>query len=118
PTVTQNRERTTKEQGEPAYPVWFLPVTALPGYRKINRTKLVDVIEVACKSKRVAPSKVVAAFCEYWPVGQVRHGWTEPGAALHRTLDVQIDKAKQQTRRVDDPNVSQAFKFVQAPDDF
>ena len=42
---------------------------------------------------------VVKEFMLYYPMGRLRHKWRDPVSALTRTLNVQINKVKQQQQR-------------------
>jgi len=80
------------ERGE--YPPWFTPLQKLDGYRSKDYARTIQAFLGVCEKHHTAPELVVEEFCNYWPLGKVRHNWTDPVAALRRTLQVQISKVK------------------------
>jgi len=78
----------------PSYPDWWAPLTKLKGYRKVNNASRIAVITAACASHHVEPSELAQSFAAYWPVGQIKHQWSDPIAALNRTIEIQISKVK------------------------
>lgn len=76
-------------------PDWFAPLAELPEYRRGNYAKTAEIVEVACQQAGIDPAVVVQQFCEYWPIGKLKHGWTSPQRALKNTVGIQIAKAKE-----------------------
>ena len=64
----------------------------LEGYAKRNYSNFVATLEATCTAQGVSPGAVVAAFSDYYAGNRFRHGWSDPVAALRRTLPVQISK--------------------------
>ena len=75
-------------------PEWFSPLTKLQGYEARDYRKSASKIGVICSEYDVDVGSVVLAFCDYWPVGRIKHEWTSPVRALLTTIDIQIDKLK------------------------
>ena len=80
------------ERGE--YPPWFAPLQRLDGYRSKDYARTIQAFLGVCEKNHTDPALVVDEFCNYWPLGKVRHHWNDPVAALRRTLQVQINKVK------------------------
>ena len=81
----------SKEFKPPAY---FEPLIELKGYRKVNHTRFVTVLEQTCQEAQVSPGDVVLSFAEYYKVNRFRHGWSDPVKALRKTLALEISKLK------------------------
>jgi hypothetical protein len=82
--------QTTKA---PTYPDWWAPLTSLKGYKEVkNNASRVAVVTAACASYNVEPAQVIDSFVAYWPIGQLKHRWSDPVAALNRTIEIQIKK--------------------------
>ena len=81
------------EQSAWDHPPWFDPLTKLKGYRRIDHSTSAKTIEGICFEADVDPTKVVAEFTAYWPVGKHKHGWSDPVKALRTTIEIQISKA-------------------------
>ena len=80
----------------PVVPDWAKPLTDLAGYKDGNHTKAIKVIEGACEYRGVEVATVVATFCDYWPIGRLKHSrWKAPFMALANTIEIQIDKVRQ-----------------------
>ena len=88
-------EPKPKTSKAPTYPDWWAPLTTLKGYKEVkNNTSRVAVVTAACTSHNVEPAEVIDTFVEYWPIGQLKHKWSDPVAALNRTIEIQIRKVK------------------------
>jgi len=75
------------------YPEWWAPLTQLKGYKEVkNNTSRIAVVTAACASYNVEPAQVIDSFAAYWPIGQLKHKWSDPVAALNRTIEIQINK--------------------------
>ena len=78
---------------------WFHPLTTLSGFRSKDYRKTKQTIQEVCEKFHVDPVLVVKEFMLYYPMGRLRHKWRDPVSALTRTLNVQINKVKQQQQR-------------------
>ena len=99
PAYGQAKEPTTPETiapeplKTPIYPEWWAPLTQLKGYKEVkNNASRIAVVTAACASYNVEPAQVIDSFAAYWPIGQLKHQWSDPVAALHRTIEIQINK--------------------------
>ena len=57
-----------------------------------NNASRIAVVTAACASHNVKPAEVIDSFAAYWPIGQLKHKWSDPVAALQRTIEIQISK--------------------------
>ena len=73
-------------------PDYWGPLTLLEGYARRDYSNFVATLEATCTAQGVSPGAVVAAFSDYYAGNRFRHGWSDPVAALRRTLPVQISK--------------------------
>ena len=73
-------------------PDYWRPLTTLEGYAQRDHSKFVATLEATCAAQGVNPGDVVVGFAEYYAGNRFRHGWSDPVAALRRTLTVQIAK--------------------------
>ena len=73
-------------------PDYWGPLTVLEGYARRDYSNFVTTLEATCAAQGVGPGAVVAAFSDYYAGNRFRHGWSDPVAALRRTLPVQISK--------------------------
>ena len=73
-------------------PDYWGPLTVLEGYARRDYSNFVATLEATCTAQGVSPGAVVAAFSDYYAGNRFRHGWSDPVAALRRTLPVQISK--------------------------
>ena len=93
PAYGQAKEPEPEPIKTPAYPEWWAPLTKLKGYREVkNNASRIAVVTAACASHGVEPDKVIDSFAAYWPIGQLKHKWSDPVAALNRTIEIQISK--------------------------
>lgn len=77
----------------PIYPEWWAPLITLKGYREVkDNTSRIAVVVAACASHDVEPAELIDSFAAYWPIGQLKHKWSDPVAALNRTIEIQINK--------------------------
>jgi hypothetical protein len=93
------RERTLKDlpkEGKPwAPPSWFIPLTTLTGYKKINHDKAVERIEKTCAQAGVAVGVMVASFAGEYEGLKFSYGWNDPVAVLKgKPLAIAISNAK------------------------
>ena len=73
-------------------PDWFEPLTRLEGYRRIDHSRFVSVLEKTCQEGRVSPAAVVESFAGYYQLNRFKHGWSDPVKALRNTLAREIAK--------------------------
>ncbi len=97
PAYGQAKEPEPEPEPEPiktpAYPDWWAPLTTLKGYKEVkNNASRIAVVTAACATYNVKPAEVIDAFAAYWPIGQLKHKWSDPVAALQRTIEIQISK--------------------------
>ena len=91
PAYGQKKE--PEPEKTPGYPDWWAPLTTLKGYREVKDNKpRIAVVTAACASHNVKPEKLIDSFVTYWPIGQLKHKWSDPVAALNRTIEIQIKK--------------------------
>lgn len=84
----------SQAQGTPL-PEWFEPLTKLEGYKAGRHEKARETIEKSCEYRDVDPAKVVLTFCDYWPIGKLKHrNWNAPVQSLCNTIEIQIAKVK------------------------
>lgn len=91
-SVPQTRVPQEPEPNEPEEPSWVVTLKSLEGYR--SHPKQLTDIATACSGAGADPLDVAKSFAEYWPIGRIRHAWRDPVAALSRTIDLQIRKAR------------------------
>jgi len=82
----------SKETFKP--PNWFEPLTKLQGYRQINHSRFVSVLEQTCQEAKVGPAAVVDSFVDYYRLNRFKHGWSDPVKALRNTMAKEIAKLK------------------------
>ena len=93
PAYGQVKEPEPEPAKTPTYPEWWAPLTKLKGYKEVkNNTSRIAVVTAACASYNVEPAQVIDSFAAYWPIGQLKHKWSDPVAALNRTIEIQIQK--------------------------
>jgi len=82
------------------YPEWFQPLTALKGFKMTAHKNAIQSIREGCDEAGVNEAEVVLAFADYYrDGGRATNGWSDPVAALVRTLPVQINKTRKPTSR-------------------
>ena len=99
PNKEQDKEQEKSKRGGARArawtpPEWFSPLTKLQGYEARDYRKSASKIGVICSEYDVDVGGLVLSFCDYWPVGRIKHEWTSPVRALLTTIDIQIDKLK------------------------
>jgi len=97
---------TSKEPSEDGaattfdYPEWFQPLTALKGFKSTAHKNAIQSVREGCEEAGVNEAEVVSDFAVYYrDGGRAANGWSDPVAALVRTLPVQINKTKKPTNR-------------------
>jgi len=75
-------------------------LTALKGFKATaHKTAIISVRE-GCEEAGVNEAEIVRAFADYYrDGGRASNGWSDPVAALVRTLPVQINKTRKPTNR-------------------
>jgi len=82
------------------YPEWFQPLTALKGFKMTAHKNAILSIREGCDEAGVNEAEVVLGFTEYYrDGGRATNGWSDPVAALVRTLPVQINKSRKTDKR-------------------
>jgi hypothetical protein len=124
PEPSGNHHRNIKEPSEDGatshfeYPEWFQPLTALKGFKSTAHKGAIQAVREGCEEAGVNEAEVVRAFADYYrDGGRATNGWSDPVAALVRTLPVQIGKGRKSVGRPP-PKVfsvnSQDFAAMQA----
>jgi len=77
------------------YPAWFQPLTSLKGFKSTAHKNAIQSIRDGCDEAGVNEAEIVLAFADYYrDGGRAINGWSDPVAALVRTLPVQIAKKR------------------------
>ena len=77
------------------YPEWFQPLVDLKGFKRTAHKNAILSIQEGCDEASVNEAAVVGEFAEYYRGGgRSTNGWSDPVAALVRTLPVQIAKTR------------------------
>ena len=79
-------------------PAYWSAMSALEGYVRRDHTRFVGILENTCADHGVTPAEVVQAFAEFYSAHRFLYGWSDPVAALRRTLVRQIAKLRPQGR--------------------
>jgi len=97
---------TSKEPSEDGatanfdYPEWFQPLTVLKGFKATAHKNAIISVREGCEEAGVNEAEIVLAFADYYrDGGRASNGWSDPVAALVRTLPVQINKTRKPTNR-------------------
>ena len=82
------------------YPEWFQPLTPLKGFKATAHKNAIISVRDGCEEAGVNEADIVRAFADYYrDGGRATNGWSDPVAALVRTLPVQINKTRKPTSR-------------------
>jgi len=82
------------------YPDWFKPLTELKGFKTTAHKNAIQSIRDGCDEASVNEAEIVLAFADYYrDGGRAINGWSDPVAALVRTLPVQINKTRKPVNR-------------------
>ncbi len=75
-------------------PSWFLPMRDLQGFaNRDNRKFIADITEICADPKvKATPALLVASFASYYRANRLERGWSDPVAALRKTLEREIAK--------------------------
>ena len=77
------------------YPEWFRPLVDLKGFKRTAHKAAILSIQEGCDEASGNEAAVVGEFAEYYRGGgRATHGWSDPVAALVRTLPLQINKTR------------------------
>ena len=106
PPTISNHQLNIKEPSEDGptanfdYPEWFQPLTALKGFKATAHKNAIQSVREGCEEAGVNEAEIVLAFADYYrDGGRATNGWSDPVAALVRTLPVQINKTRKPTSR-------------------
>jgi len=117
-TSSSDEEEDATPSAKHDYPEWFQPLTALKGFKSTAHKNAIQTVREGCEEAGVNEAEVVRAFADYYrDGGRATNGWSDPVAALVRTLPVQIAKGRKSAGRPP-PKVfsvnSQDFAAMQA----
>ena len=103
-TVPNHSSSDEDEDAPPSakhdYPDWFQPLTALKGFKATAHKNAIQSVRDECEEAGVNEAEIVLAFADYYrDGGRATNGWSDPVAALVRTLPVQINKTRKPTSR-------------------
>ena len=91
------------------YPEWFRPLVDLKGFKRTAHKAAILSIQEGCDEASVNEADVVGEFAEYYRGGgRSAHNWSDPVAALVRTLPVQIAKTRQGRPKSNSLNIDYA----------
>ena len=91
------------------YPEWFQPLVDLKGFKKTAHKAAILSIQEGCNEASVNEADVVGRFAEYYrDGGRATNGWSDPVAALVRTLPVQIAKTRKGRPKANSLNIDYA----------
>ena len=79
-------------------PGYWSVISALDGYVRRDHTRFVRILEATCADHGVSPVEVVQAFADFYSANRFVYGWSDPAAALRRTLVRQIANLRPQGR--------------------
>jgi hypothetical protein len=104
PGPTGPTEPSKKRQGTvtepPDYPEWFQPLVGLKGFKATAHKLAIQSIRDGCDEASVNEAEIVLNFANYYrDGGRAINGWSDPVAALVRTLPVQIAKGRRSVNR-------------------
>jgi len=106
PPTISNHQLNIKEPSEDGatanfdYPEWFQPLTALKGFKATAHKTAIQSVREGCEEAGVNEAEIVLAFADYYrDGGRATNGWSDPVAALVKTLPVQINKTRKPTSR-------------------
>ena len=101
PPTISNHQLNIKEPSEDGatanfdYPEWFQPLVGLKGFKATAHKNAILSVREGCEEAGVNEAEIVLAFADYYrDGGRATNGWSDPVAALVRTLPVQINKTR------------------------
>ena len=75
-------------------------MTALKGFKATAHKNAIISVREGCEEAGVNEAEIVLAFADYYrDGGRAANGWSDPVAALVRTLPVQIAKTRKPVNR-------------------
>ena len=120
PTISNHQGTIREPSGDTAkfdYPEWFEPLVGLKGFKATAHKNAIISVQQGCDEAGVNESEVVSAFADYYrDGGRAVNGWSDPVAALVRTLPVQIHKARSPVNRPP-PSVKTDYVAMKAAQD-
>ena len=125
-TVPNHSSSDEDEDATPSakhdYPDWFQPLTALKGFKSTAHKNAIQSVREGCEEAGVNEAEVVSDFAVYYrDGGRAANGWSDPVAALVRTLPKQINQTRRKGGNRPPPKVfsvnSQDFAAMKAEQD-
>ena len=99
-TSASNEDEGAPTSAKHDYPEWFQPLTALKGFKATAHKNAIQSVREGCEEAGVNEAEIVLSFADYYrDGGRATNGWSDPVAALVRTLPVQIAKHRNPTSR-------------------
>ena len=99
-TSSPNGDEDASPTAKHDYPDWLQPLTTLKGFKATAHKTAIQSIRDGCDEAGVNEADIVQSFAEYYrDGGRATNGWSDPVAALVRTLPVQIQKSRKPTSR-------------------
>jgi hypothetical protein len=99
-TSSSNEDEDATPSAKHDYPDWFQPLIDLKGFKATAHKNATQSIREGCEEAGVNEAEVVSDFAEYYrDGGRATNGWSDPVAALVRTLPVQIAKGRKSSNR-------------------
>jgi len=75
-------------------------LTALKGFKATAHKNAIISVREGCEEAGINEAEIVRAFADYYrDGGRATNGWSDPVAALVRTLPVQINKTRKPVNR-------------------
>ena len=104
------------------YPEWFQPLVGLKGFKATAHKNAIQSVREGCEEAGVNEAEVVSDFAVYYrDGGRAANGWSDPVAALVRTLPKQINQTRRKGGNRPPPKVfsvnSQDFVAMKAEQD-
>ena len=98
-TIKESSIKPSEDGTKFDYPDWFKPLTSLKGFKLTAHKNAIQSIREGCDEAGVNEADIVQAFAEYYrDGGRATNGWSDPVAALVRTLPVQINKTRKTSK--------------------
>lgn len=115
PTISNHQLNITEPSEDGAtttfdYPEWFQPLVNLKGFKATAHKNAIISVREGCEEAGVNETEIVLAFADYYQNkgGRATNGWSDPVAALVRTLPVQIAKTRKGRPKSDSLNIDYA----------
>ena len=121
-TSSSNEDEDATPSAKHDYPDWFQPLTALKGFKSTAHKNAIQSVREGCEEAGVNEAEVVSDFAVYYrDGGRAANGWSDPVAALGRTLPKQINQTRRKGGNRPPPKVfsvnSQDFVAMKAEQD-